>query len=340
MPADDRLPRRAVLRAGAAGALAASTTALAAPAGRQVESRPGREVWIASLTLEGIDGRSRDDAVKQALARMESVAASRPDLICLPEIFNARYSPRPTVAQQGEPIDGPTVSAISAFAKAHACYVVAPITTRRDGKLFNTAVLIGRAGETVGSYDKLHPTEYEMDAGIVPGRSVPVFSTDFGKLGIQICFDIDWADGWKSLKEGGAELVVWPSAYPGGFPLDALAFAHRYPIVTSPWNSPARLIDIDGRTLLKSGQHEPWISAPFCLDRGLFHLDFQRDKVRAIQKTHGRDVTVRWGHDEGWFVLENRVPGKSLADLVSEFDLLPMDGYIARATKAQDRARG
>jgi beta-ureidopropionase len=272
---------------------------------------------------------------------MEQVAGAHPDLICLPETFNGRYAPRPTPTAQAEPIDGPTITAMAAFAKAKRCYVVAPITLDRGGTLFNTAVLLDRAGKVAGAYDKLHPTEKELQGGITPGRdTAKVFATDFGKLGIQICFDIDWPDGWQALKDQGAELVVWPAAYPGGFPLNALAWTHRYPIVTSPWTTPATLIDVDGQVLVKSGTWEPWINTPFYLDRGLFHLDFHLPKLRALEKAHGREVTVRWSHDENAFVLENRVPGKTLAQLAAEFDLLPIDAYLARAKSAQDRARG
>ena len=353
---EPRLPRRALLQAGALGALAAASlgagkpetpsphgNANAADPGGVVEvaRRPGREVWIASLTLAGIQSSSREETLTQVLARMEQVSGARPDLICLPEVFNGRYSPRPTSAAQAEPIDGPTITAIAAFAREKRCYVVAPITLDRGGTLFNTAVLLDRAGKVAGAYDKIHPTENELQRGITPGRDkAKVFTTDFGKIGIQICFDIDWPDGWQSLREQGAELVIWPAAYPGGFPLNALAWTHRYPIVTSPWTSPAALIDVDGHTLVQSGTWEPWITTPFHLDRGLFHLDFHLSKLRALEKAHGRDVRVRWSHEENAFVLENRVPGKSLADLAAEFDLLPMDAYLARAKSAQDRARG
>jgi predicted amidohydrolase len=306
-----------------------------------VAQRPGRQVWIASLTLEGIQSTSREATLRQMLARMEQLSGTRPDLICLPEAFNGRYTPRPTPRAQAEPLDGPTITAVAAFAQSKRCYVVAPITLDRGGALFNTAVLLDRAGKVAGTYDKIHPTENEMQGGITPGRAgAQVFTTDFGKLGVQICFDIDWPDGWQSLKDQGAELVVWPAAYPGGFPLNALAWTHRYPIVTSPWTTPAALIDVDGRTLEQSGTWEPWISTALHLDRGLFHLDFHLTKLRELEKTHGRDVSVRWSHDENAFVLENRIPGKSLAELAKEFGLLPMDAYLARAKSAQDRARG
>ena len=49
---------------------------------------------------------------------------------------------------------------------------------------------------------------------------------------------------------------------------------------------------------------------------------------------------MRWCHAENAFVLENRVAGKTLADLMAEFGLVPLDAYLARAHAAQERARG
>jgi beta-ureidopropionase len=338
---ENHLSRRRLLQAGAVSALAAaSTMATAADDSDSPRRRPGRQIWVASLTLEGIQATTREEALKQVLGRMEQVSSARPDLICLPEIFNSFYTPRPTSAQAAEPLDGPTISAMARFAQAKRCYVVAPITREYEGKLFNTAVLLDRSGAVAGTYDKIHPTEPEMNGGITPGRTAAVFETDFGKLGIQICFDLNWSDGWQALKDGGAEIVVWPSAYPGGFPLRAVACAHRYPIVACPWTSPAALYDIDGYTLAQSGKWEPWISVPFCLDRALFEIDFHLQKMRDIEKLYGRDMTVRWNHNESTFVLENRIPGRTLAELMAEFGLVSLDGYIARATKAQERARG
>jgi predicted amidohydrolase len=288
--------------------------------------------------MEGIQATSRDSCIKQVLGRMEQFSGARPDLICLPEAVNSRLNPRPPSAQSAEPLDGPTITQLSAFAKAKQCYIVAPIHLSREGKRFNSAVLLDRKGEVAGVYDKMHPTERELEGGITPGKSAPVFQTDFGRLGVQICFDIDWPDGWRMLGDGGAELVVWPAAYPGGFPLQAFAWTHRYAIVTSSVTAPSVLYDVDGHPLHKSGTWEPWISVPFCLDRGVFHFDFNQQKVRKLEKAYARDITVRWAHDENAFVLESRIPGRTLADVCAEFGLVPLGEYIARAGKAQAKA--
>ena len=67
-----------------------------------------------------------------------------------------------------------------------------------------------------GEYRKIHPTIGEMNSGVMPGPlNPPVFQTDFGAVGAQICFDIEWPDGWRKLREAGAEMVFWPSAFAG-----------------------------------------------------------------------------------------------------------------------------
>jgi len=54
-------------------------------------------------------------------------------------------------------------------------------------------VLIDRQGKVAGEYRKMRPAESEMKMGVKPGQSnPPVFQTDFGKIGIQICFDIKY----------------------------------------------------------------------------------------------------------------------------------------------------
>lgn len=68
---------------------------------------------------------------------------------------------------------------------------------------------------------------------VMPGKELPVFDTDFGRIGIQICFDIGWRDGWKELADKGAQLVIWTSAYDGGNLLHTYAAHNMYYVVSS-----------------------------------------------------------------------------------------------------------
>ena len=82
----------------------------------------------------------------------------------------------------------------------------------------NSAVLVDRKGEVAGIYRKLHLAVRNgtdsMEGGMTPGREARVFNCDFGKLGIQICFDMEFDYGWEQLERQGVELVAWPTQSP------------------------------------------------------------------------------------------------------------------------------
>lgn len=318
---------------GAAAALMAESGPVAGEPARR------REVWVGGVTMDGLAARSKEEAVDQTLARMDQLAANKPDIVCLTETFPLSViQPRPTYDQLAESIPGPTTNRMAKWAKAHSCYVICPIHERKDGKIYNTAVVLDRAGQVAGTYRKIHIVENEMEAGASCGRSAPqVIQTDFGKIGIQICFDVNWPEGWAALKRQGAEIVFWPSAYAGGRALYPLAWRNLFHIVSVPWYKPgvAEVIDLAGDVIASSGQWEPWLCAPVNLEKGLFHIDFQLDKAHKLEAKYGRSVRVKWLHRENWFILESLDNGPTIAELKSEFGLVPLDEYLARAERAQ-----
>jgi beta-ureidopropionase len=321
------------------GFVGAAATLMAQSGAAAAEVPMRREIWVGGLTMDSLTARTKDEAVTQALGRMDRLAAQKPDIVCLTETFQLSVTqPRPTYDQLAEPIPGPTTERMAQWARAHHCYVIAPIHERQGGRIYNTAVVLDRSGQVAGSYRKVHVVENEMQAGASCGRAAAkTIQTDFGKIGIQTCFDVNWADGWTALKRDGAEIVFWPSAYPGGRALYPRAWQNAYHIVSVPWSKPgsAEVIDVAGDVIASSGQWEPWVCAPVNLQKGLFHLDFQIDKVRKIEAKYGRGVRVKWMHLENWFVLEAVDPALTIAGLKSEFGLVPLDEYLKRAERAQ-----
>ncbi|MDF2725949.1 MAG: carbon-nitrogen hydrolase family protein, partial [Paenibacillus sp.] len=78
------------------------------------------------------------------------------------------------------------------------------------GTLYNTAVLFGRGGELVGKYRKTHLTTGEFDMGITPGKDLPVFELDFGKVGLLICWDAWFTETARILALQGADIICVP----------------------------------------------------------------------------------------------------------------------------------
>src|ERR1039458_2412188 len=85
------------------------------------------------------------------------------------------------------------------LALKHSSYVAAGMYEREGTAIYNTAVLIDRAGNVEGKYRKVYLPREEVEAGLMPGSDYPVFRTDFGTVGLMICYDVFFADPARAL---------------------------------------------------------------------------------------------------------------------------------------------
>ena len=110
-----------------------------------------------------------------------------------------------------------------------------------------------RGGAVVGAYRKVHPVsgcdDDILEAGCVPGKTFPVFDCDFGKMAIQICYDMAYDDGWETLRRKGAELVIWTTQSPGQLKAAFRAMTNGYYVLTSTWRNNASLFDPTGHMI-------------------------------------------------------------------------------------------
>jgi len=292
--------------------------------------RKDRAVQIATVTQDGIQDPSRQKVTEETLERLEAAASCRPDIICLPECFTG---------PEAESVPGPMTQRLGEWARAKSAYVVCAIRTRRDGRMYNSAVLIDRAGKVVGQYDKINPTEGEMKDGVTPGHNTPVFTTDFGKIGFQICFDANWGENWTRLKQGGAEIIFWPSAYPAHRLLAARACLNECYVASSTLSRASRIYDITGEVMSQSGAYQPWTQATVHLGKRLFEIDYELGTIRKIERKYGHRVLIQWYHDEDWFTLTSVDPDLATEDIIAEFAMVPLQPYHARCERAADAAR-
>lgn len=328
--------------------LSLGTPVLAAAGGAQASPGPmgrvaraprlPREVWIASISQEGLRGNSVEGMTRMMLARMEEVTPFEPDIICLPEVFPFANvsSGRPPLAESAEEPIGPFSQPFARFAEKHRCHVVCPIYTVAEGRYYNSAVFIDRNGQCIGEYHKMHPTVGEMEKGIMPGVSKPpVFKTDIGVLGAQICFDIEWSDGWRRLREAGAELVFWPSAFAGGAMVNTHAWQNKYCVVSSTRKGTTKICDIDGQTLARTGHFADWVCAPVNLEKAFLHTWPFCRRFEEIRAKYGRKVSIHTFHEEEWTIIESHVADIRVADILKEFDLQTHEQHIGQAEAVQ-----
>ena len=314
------------------------------------QKRLPREVWVASIDLKGLwPEETVEKRIRNILKRMESVVAFKPDIVCLPETFPTSWvrekKPLAEIAED-EDVPGPITKRIAEFAKKHNCYIVCPIITKKDKRFYNSAVLIDRAGSIVGVFHKVHPvsteirpSDYYKGGGVTPGPiKPPVFKTDFGMIGVMICYDAVWPESWRHLKDDGAEIVFYPSQAAGGSLLNNHAWINHYYIVSSTGED-ARIIDVSGDDIAVSGKFARWVCAPINLEKAFVHIWPSVKKFDALQAKYGRNIRIKIWHPENWATVESLNPNVKVLDVLKEFDIPTYDEQINEATEIQRKHR-
>ncbi len=322
--------------ASADGAVRSSSAMQTTARAGQAPSNLGRPVRAVSI------GFKPGLPLERVAALVDQEGARGADLIALPETFRGQND------RSQESLDGPTITALAPLAEKHRTYLVVPIDRRDGDRRFNSAVVLDRRGRIAGVYDKLYPfwvQEFTCRPPVQPGQAVTVISTDFGRLGLAICFDVNWAPLWQRLSDYGAELVIWPSAYSAGRTLQARAIDYSYYVMSATWVPDCLVFDIDGEQLLYEKANSGDVNITrftFDLDRCIFHQDLNRPRrLAALLKEHAADVTEeKWLPMEGCFVLKAKRPGVSARALARQYGLEERRPYLNRSRSEVDRARG
>ena len=295
-----------------------------------------REVWIAAMAKNDIEGKNFKETIDAALREMENAVSYKPDIYCLPETFlDPAQKSLETNAEDGS---GKIAGPFQAFAKKHNCYIICPINTVENGKYYNAAVLIDRQGKIVGQYRKCRITESEVEeVGLTPGPiDPPIFKTDFGTIGIQICFDIEWPEGWRALAKKGAEIVFWPSAFAAGKKLNTRAWENQYCVVSSTLKDTTKIVDISGEDVAVSGHFSRWgVCAPVNLEKAFLATWPYVQSFPAIQQKYGRKIRITTLHEEEISIIESLSADVKIADVMKEFNLKTYREHLKSAEDKQ-----
>lgn len=184
---------------------------------------------------------------------LDAAGERKADVALLPEIWNV-WLDNATAPLAPETLDGPACAFMSAKAKQWKMYVSGTFARRDGDVLYNSAPLFDRDGKLVGVYDKNMLFDPELDNGTSPGVGYPVFETDFGKVGIIICYDSWFPEPARLLGYKGAELMLFPNAGYYRELMPARASDNGLAIAVSSLNCPAGLWDSGGN---QAGESKP-----------------------------------------------------------------------------------
>ncbi|MBX3420460.1 MAG: acyltransferase [Pirellulaceae bacterium] len=164
--------------------------------------------------------------IDRVVAQLDQAAQRGAQVACMQELFYGPYF----CAEQNrkwyditERIpDGPTTRLMQQIAAKHHMVLVVPIYEEEmTGVYYNTAAVIDADGKYLGKFRKMHLPHCEPGFWekfyFRPGNlGYPVFNTQVGQVGVYICYDRHFPEGWRALGLGGAEIVFNPSATVAG----------------------------------------------------------------------------------------------------------------------------
>ena len=157
----------------------------------------------------------------QVFGLLEEAASGHADVAALPEVWPRQGSAK-QIREAAEPIPGPRTDRLAEAAAYHRMWVHGGSVLERDGeRVFNTSVLFDREGTLVASYRKIHLFDADPP-GAVPSRESSVFSagdrvvtaeTEFGRVGLSICYDVRFPELYRTLAVRGATIMFVPAAF-------------------------------------------------------------------------------------------------------------------------------
>jgi predicted amidohydrolase len=247
-------------------------------------------------------------AMIDAMARAAERQGWRLDLALLPEV-SFKFA-EGNLRAAAEDTEGKTAAAIGAKARQLGAYAVAPILRASGGAVYNSLVLLDRAGRSVGVYDKVHPVmmrDGSLEFGVAPGREFPVFDLDFGKVGMQICWDVAFADGWQALADQDAELVLFATNPAVPLALRGYAWRHGYYIAASTVHPIAPVVDPVGRVVVATSADREVAVARINLDYRVVHSNCMWDWPLDEHPEYQGRMKIEWDADAHEFLVSSLV---------------------------------
>ena len=223
---------------------------------RQVDALQPRLVRLASVHHYPRNSPSPQHNLEKFAEFVHVAAAKQADIVCLPEGVTLAGTGK-TYLDVSEPVPGPSTRFLGDVAKQNGIYIVAGIYEKTGDVVYNTSVLLDRQGELAGKYRKVCLPREEIVGGITPGSSFPTFETDFGRIGMMICWDVAFPEPARTLAMNGAEVILMP-IWGGNLTLArARAIENQIYLVSSTYHMKTAVFDLEGNIMAEADEENP-----------------------------------------------------------------------------------
>jgi predicted amidohydrolase len=166
---------------------------------------------IAVYQARGVSGDAAN-AVGRMRITLRKAAARGVDLVIFPELFVSGYNADHAIRSLAEPAGGPTAAAVAAIAAGSQVSVLYGYPEREGRRIYNSAQLIDGSGRSIANYRKTHLYGRWERRVFTPGEALVTARVAGLRIGILICYDVEFPEAVRALALAGAELVAVPTA--------------------------------------------------------------------------------------------------------------------------------
>lgn len=175
---------------------------------------------IALCQMNVIDNKQEN--ILKATSMINEAVNYNSNFIVLPEMFNCPYSNDKFIEYAEDEKTSTTLNSISKLAKQHGIYILGgSIPEKEDSKIYNTSYLFDKKGNIVLKHRKMHLFDVDVEGGIyfkesdtlTPGNEFSVCETEYGKIGIGICYDVRFPQLAHINVKKGADILFYPGAF-------------------------------------------------------------------------------------------------------------------------------
>ena len=175
---------------------------------------------VAAIQMPTVKDKMQN--IRTAGTYMEKIKVEQPDFVILPEMFCCPYQTEnfPIYAEKE---GGPSWQAMSDYAGKYHIYLIAGSMPEVDeaGNVYNTSYIFDRDGKQIGKHRKTHLFDINVKNGqyfkesdtLTSGDHATVFATEFGKMGVMICYDIRFPEFARTMALDGARMIFVPAAF-------------------------------------------------------------------------------------------------------------------------------